>query len=150
MMTCLFISLFIFVPTLAVGRDCALSDGYIRDHLENVTDNCDQECGWLQCGDVCINALAGSWCFCGEERLHLLTGDYYCCVDSFPYNRTKWQCSVDTNGNGHCPQEGVLNKGYPCNYHCFNDYKTSAAVGAQTFYNCGDWCVLYSWRKCQG
>ena len=67
----LYLSLLFFVPTWADGRDCDSSDGYIKDHRDNVTDNCDQECGWMQCGDVCINAVAGDWCNCGQERLSL-------------------------------------------------------------------------------
>ena len=54
------LSLLFFVPTLSAGRDCESSDGYIRDHRDNVTDNCDQECGWMQCGDVCIKHRLGN------------------------------------------------------------------------------------------
>ena len=50
--------LLIYSPAWAAARECADSDGYIRDHRDNVTDNCDQGCGWRQCGDVCINARA--------------------------------------------------------------------------------------------
>ena len=67
----LLFSPYIFVPTCAAGGDCDLSDGYIRDHRDNATDNCDQECGWMQCGDVCINVGSGNLCNCGEERLIL-------------------------------------------------------------------------------
>ena len=90
----IYFSLFFIVPTLAAGRDCDASDGYIRDYWDNVTDNCDQECGWMQCGDVCINAMAGAWCTCGEERLRLYgnSGYDYCCVDHSPDNRDTMQC----------------------------------------------------------
>ena len=66
----LYLSLFFIVPTWSAGRDCESSDGYIRDHQDNVTDNCDYECGWAQCGDVCINAKAGEWCDCGKKGMY--------------------------------------------------------------------------------
>ena len=56
-------NLLIFGHTLVVGRDCDSSDGHIRDHRDNMTDNCDQECGWMQCGDVCIHAWTGKGVF---------------------------------------------------------------------------------------
>ena len=133
----LLFSFLICVPTWVVGRNCDLSDGYIRDLLDNATDNCDQECGWLRCGDVCINALLQMQCFCGGQWLNF--GTYYCCVDHSPDNRT--QCSVDSVGHGGCPQGRVVSKNDTCNNHCFNDYETSAVVGSLSMYHCGDKCV---------
>ena len=117
------------------------------DHRGNVTDNCDQECGWMQCGDVCIHALAGDLCFCGEERLKLYGGNDYCCVDHSPDNRA--QCSVDSDGDGHCPQGRVVSMGLSCNNHCFNDYESSAVVGGSSRYRCGDQCMLVG-LMCRG
>ena len=131
-----YLSLLFSVPTWAAGRDCSISDGYIRGHLDNVTDICDQECGWLQCGDVCINSLHGNLCYCGEERLDLYGGSHYCCVDHSLDNRT--QCSVDRYGYGSCPQGRVVSQRDTCNNHCFNDYGTSAVVGWWSLYLCGD------------
>ncbi len=91
----IYLSLLFFDPTWSAARDCDGSDGDIRDHRDNVTDICDQECGWMQCGDVCINAIAGDVCFCGKKRLILYSGRYYCCVDHSSGNKT--QCSVDRN-----------------------------------------------------
>ncbi len=91
----IYLSFLFSVPTWSAAKDCESSDGYIRDHQDNVTDNCDQECGWAQCGDVCIHATAGALCYCGEERLTLYSGNDYCCVDHSPDNRR--QCSVDRN-----------------------------------------------------
>ena len=133
---------------MAAGRDCDLSDGYIRDHRDNVTDNCDQECGWMQCGDVCINAGAGDLCYCGEERLRLMNGYYYCCVDHSPDNRT--HCSVDRYGNGFCPQGIVVSNGDTCNNHCFNDYEMSAVVGFRSHYHCGEHQCVQAQLMCQG
>ena len=65
------LTLLICLPMLTVERDCETSDGYIRNHRENVTDNCDHECGWMQCGDVCMKAAAGSLCYCGEKTLDI-------------------------------------------------------------------------------
>ena len=147
----LFLSILIFVPTWAAGRDCASSDGYIRDHRDNVTDNCDYECGWMQCGDVCINSLAGKWCNCGEERL-FIRGYYYCCVDhdyDFDYD-TRTQCSVDIHGFGHCPQGRVVSMEDTCNNHCYNDYKTSAVVGWGSHYRCGDHQCVKTLFMCRG
>ena len=148
----LLLSLFISVPTWAVDRDCALSDGYIWDHLGKVTDNCDYECGWAQCGYICIHAEAGKECYCGEERIDIYNGQYYCCVDHSPDNRT--QCSVLTNGYGYCPQGRVSNKGRDtCNNHCYNDYQTSAVAGRWSQYRCGtDWgrCMWVSRFMCRG
>ena len=73
----IFLNLFIVIPTWALDRDCDSSDGYISDHRDNVTDNCDQECGWAQCGDVCINVYVGDWCYCGEEKLNIHTELYF-------------------------------------------------------------------------
>ena len=65
-----FISIFlIIIPSWVAGRDCEASDGYIRDRRDNVTDNCDYECGGVQCGDVCINGGAGKHCFCEDKML---------------------------------------------------------------------------------
>ena len=118
-----YFSLLFFVPTWAAGRDCDSSDGYIRDNRDNVTDNCDQECGWQQCGDICIRLIFGKLCYCGGIRLESYLIGYYCCVDHSPDNRT--QCSVDTNGYGRCPHGRVVSKSDTCNNHCFNDYKKS-------------------------
>ena len=36
----------------------------------------------------------------------------------------------------------IQSKTDTCNNHCYNDYETSAALGAESGYNCGDhWCV---------
>ena len=157
----IFFILLILVRTWAAGRDCDLSDGYIRDHRGNVTDNCDQECGFMQCGDVCINAYADDRCYCGEEKLRLFRGSYYCCVDWMtpffilgdrgisPDNRT--QCIIDSDGDGHCPWGRVVRKSDTCNGHCFNDYKTSAAIGYQPYYRCGNHqCVSLARIMCRG
>ena len=141
-------SLLFIVPTWAAGRDCDDSDGYIRDHRDNVTENCDQECGWLQCGDVCINAVAGYLCICGTERLTIYSGNYYCCVDHSPDNRK--QCSVDSDGNGYCPWGRLVLKEDTCNNHCFNDYETSAAVGENSHYHCGDHKCVEAQFMCRG
>ena len=144
----LFFSLFIFVPTWAVGRNCSHSDGYIRDHRDNVTDNCDYECGWVQCGDVCISSVTGRWCYCGEQMMNSYTGLHYCCVDHSPDNRT--QCSVDKYRNGHCPQGRVVSQsGQTCNNHCFNDYETSAVVSARSHYHCSDKWLPFT-NPCMG
>ena len=56
----------VYLTTWTAGiRDCQTSDGYLRDHQDNATDNCDYKCGWMKCGDVCINAKEGKWCKCG-------------------------------------------------------------------------------------
>ena len=144
----LYLSFLIFVPMWAAGRDCDASDGYIRDHRDNVTDNCDYECGWMQCGDVCINARVGYWCFCGENRLRIFNGYDYCCVDRSSDNKT--HCSVDSYGNGHCPQGRVVNKADTCNNHCFNDYETSAVVGWESHYRCGDNQCMWVQEICGG
>ena len=144
----LLFSLMIFVPTWVDGRDCDSSDGYIRDHQGNVTDNCDYECGWMQCGDICINAFGGRWCFCVRERLWLISGEYHCCVDQSPDNRT--QCHVHRDGNGHCPQGRVVNKTETCNNHCYNDYETSAVVGGKSRYRCNDQKCVSAQLICLG
>ena len=144
----LFLSLLLFVSTWAAGRNCDDSDGYIRDHQDNVTDNCDYECGWWQCGDVCINVVGGARCYCGEEGERLFSGYDYCCMDHSPKNRT--QCSVDLNGHGHCPQGIVVSKEDTCNNHCFNDYETSASVGYRSRYRCGDSQCVRAQTMCQG
>ena len=102
----------------------------------------------MQCGDVCINARAGVWCYCGEERLSPYDGYDYCCVDLSPDNRT--QCLNDRNGHGNCPQGKVLDKYYTCNNHCFNDYKTSAVVGPESYYHCGDQTCDQARDMCRG
>ena len=137
----------LFISTSAQRKDCYLSDGYIRGHMDNVTDNCDQECGWLQCGDVCIRAVIEKWCFCGEKRLELYKEPYYCCVDPSPDNRT--QCWMDRYGFGHCPQGRVISMDDTCNNNCFNDYDTSAVVGPLSMYRCIYQCVVAS-PMCQG
>ena len=138
----LYLPFLIFVPTLEAGRDCDSSDGYIRNHQDNVTDNCDYECGWAQCGDVCINAKAGARCYCGEERLDIYSGLHYCCVDQdhSPDNRThlSLELSCWNLREGHCPQGRVVSMLDTCNNRCFNDYETSAAVGWRSYYRCGD------------
>ena len=136
-MTILLFSLFIFVPTWAAVRNFSLSDGYVWGNVDNVTDFCDYECGWMQCGDICINAMAGK-CYCGEVMLDLYYAPYHCCVDHSP-NRT--QCSVDKYGFGHCPQGRLASLRDRCNNHCFNDYDTSQVVGGWSRYRCGDQCV---------
>ena len=146
------LSIFFLVPTWAAGQDCESSDGYIRDHQGNVTDNCDYECGWWQCGDVCVSAITGDYCYCGEKKLNIIVTDYYCCVDHSPDNRT--QCSVDRdgNGNGHCPQGRVVSQYDTCNNHCFNDYETSAVSGWRSRYRCGsgDIQCLLAQNMCRG
>ena len=104
-----------------------------------MTDNCDQECGWVQCGDVCLYSMTGKWCHCGEKRLDLNRGQHYCCVHHSFDNRT--QCSVDRYGHGSCPKGRVMDKRDTCYNHCFNDYETSAVVGWQSLYRCGDQCL---------
>ena len=144
----LFFSL-LFFSTGSAGRDCDLSDdGYIMDHWDIVTDNCDHECGWVKCGDVCIFAKADNRCYCGEERLRLVRGYDYCCVDHSPDNRT--QCSVDRYGDGHCPLGRVVSMSKTCNNHCFNDYETSAVVGWGSQYRCGDHQCVPTWFMCRG
>ena len=149
----IFFILSILVQTWAVERNCDSSDGYIRDHQDNVTDNCDYACGWAQCGDVCINAYSGSWCYCGEEklRLQLYSGYDYCCVDHSPGNSLT-QCIVSKNGwgNGFCRHGRVVSMGDTCNNHFFNDYETSSVVGRWSHYRCGDHqCVLAKFM-CRG
>ena len=133
-------SLSIVFPTLTAERDCNISDGYIRDNQANVTvtENCDQECGWMQCGDVCINAWVNSWCYCSGVKLELYSAKLYCCVDQSSDQKT--QCSVNRYGWGNCPHGRVISKRDTCNNHCFNDYETSAAVGEQSRYRCGEKC----------
>ena len=152
----LLFSLIFSVPIWANSRDCALSDGYIRDHLDNVTDNCDYECGWVKCGDVCINGAVGKICVCVtvwsgggevEARLNLMDDPYYCCVDHSPDNITK--CSVDRDGFGHCPQGRLVNKKDTCNNQCYSDYKTSSVIGPWSRYRCGERC-MYAGSMCLG
>ena len=142
-------SLLTFVPAWAAGKDCGLSDGYIRGQMDNVTDNCDQECGWLQCGDVCINAVAGELCLCGgePERVILYEGENYCCVDNFYDNTTHCHFKID---GYYCPQGRVVSKEDTCNNHCYNDYETSAAVGSQSWYRCSDHKCVPTELMCQG
>ena len=150
-----FLSLMIFIPTWAAGRDCDSSDGYIRNNLDNVTDNCDYECGWMQCGDVCIHSFRGYLCFCGEikkgrtDRMDLFRGTHYCCVDQSPAeNRT--QCSVDSYGHGYCPQGRIVSQDDTCNGHCFNDYETSAVIGWRPRFRCGDHHCVVAKYMCLG
>ena len=133
---------------VVAGRDCDSSDGYIRDNWDNVTDNCDQECGWMQCGDVCINVWAGSLCTCGEEKLYPGGEAHYCCVNHSPDNKT--QCSVDRHGWGRCPQGRRVSKWDTCNNHCFNDYESSAALGQMSHYRCGDRHCVKAQFMCRG
>ena len=148
----IFLNLFIVIPTWEAERDCDSSDGYIRDHSDNravtVTDICDYECGWMQCGDVCINTKYAKLCQCGEWMLRLYAGNYYCCLDHTPDNRT--QCSVDDDGDGRCLQGRVLSKIDNCNNHCFNDYKTSAVIGVRSHYHCGENLCMWALNMCQG
>ena len=53
----LIVVLLIYSPTWAAAKECTELEGYIRNHRDNVTDKCDYECRWAQCGDVCINVL---------------------------------------------------------------------------------------------
>ena len=138
----------IFFPMWAVSRDCERSHGYIwnlRNLRYNVTDNCDEECGWRQCGDVCIKLE--NFCYCGGQRQDLYSGAYYCCVDHATDNGR--QCIVDRYGHGSCPQGSVVRTKDFCNNHCLNDYETSAAVGRRSRYNCGVGCA-WTGPLCRG
>ena len=141
--------LLVYLTTWTVGiRDCQTSDGYLRDHQDNATDNCDYKCGWMKCGDVCINAKEGKWCECGLTQLELYNGEFYCCLNPALDNST--QCSVLNDGTGFCLGGIIKSKTDTCNNHCYNDYETSAALGQQSGYHCGDhWCVR-TWFMCQG
>ena len=128
----LLFSLLIFVLTWAAGRNCEHSDGYIRNHWDNLTDNCDHECG--------INVRAGALCLCAglhgaEQRLEIYNGPNYCCMDPSPDNRT--QCFVDMNNYGQCWDGRVKSRKDTCNHHCHNDYEASASVGIRSYYRCG-------------
>ena len=144
----LLFNILIYFPNCISGRDCSISDGYIRGHWGNMTDICDQECGWRQCGDVCINAYEGFLCICGEEHLVLISGPYFCCMDNkISDNRT--QCSVE-NGLGKCPEGRVVSKTEPCNNHCFNDYEASVVLGSQSHLRCSDTFCMRVQAMCLG
>ena len=167
----LLFSLIIYVPTWATSRDCEHSDGYIRNRLDNMTDKCDRECGWRQCGDVCVNLVGGKWCYCGEKKLYLdWTSPYYCCVDHTPnlktdvsflqdlslfnllnlLNDNRTHCNFKSNGDAYCPLGRVVHKHDTCNNHCNNDYKTSAVVGPESYYHCGDQTCDQARDMCRG
>ena len=132
----------IFLILSIVGseaKNCSASDGYIKDHRDNVTDVCDYECGYAQCADHCINYYDGAQCFCSENRT-LLNLDQYCCPDSLPENSTK--CTKD-GFNAICKYGTILDRTSSCKFttsisvikstqnHCYNDYKSSEVVGPQ-------------------
>ena len=123
-----------------------------------VSDTCDYRRGYFQCGDVCVRAYRGKLfgsqyrgklCICGEgeDKLNIWSGDQYCCVD--PSDNNKTQCTIESNGWGHCPQGRVLNKTETCNGVCYNDYLHSEVLGRPSRYRCGHKCQETS-KLCRG
>ena len=143
--------IFINFPNEAVGMDCHTSY-IVRYNRNNVTETCDQGCGWAQCGDVCIDAGNGEWCYCGMlpmEKISLYHGENnFCCVESDKDKHYR-QC-LDDFGYGNCPQGKTTSKTDTCNNHCFNDYETSLVVGLRSNYRCGDHHCVQAHLMCQG
>ena len=114
-----------------------------------LTDDCDYRKDYYKCGDKCIYFYND--CQCGDNTLlesPYLGSGRYCCSDKpcrTKYNRLKGGYDVK------CPEGRVLNMTTACNGRCYNDYKTSKYLGAETQYNCPDTAVCIPWNQmCQG
>ena len=148
----------IFLLLSIVGseaKDCSASDGYIKDHRDNVTDLCDYECGYAQCADVCINEIKGGQCGCSKPvNLNI---DQYCCPDTLPENSTK---CITVPGGAFCKYGTVLDKASSCKFtksglestqnHCYNDYKSSEVVGPKSYYQCDNGQCVRASKMCRG
>ena len=152
----------IFLLLSIVGseaKDCSASNGYIKGHRE--TDVCDYECGYSQCGDICIN-LYGKFtgrgqCYCSKGEKTYLDPDEYCCPDNLPENSTK--CTMQGN-DANCTYGTILKKKSSCKFttsisvfestHCFNDYKSSEVVGPQSYYQCDNGQCVEAFEMCRG